>query len=172
MFVQTCSYKTSFKTVEKESHASDWKGLQDVSTLNYCPVMVSDQIVHSFIQLGLENFQAWRLHDLSGQPTPLLHCLHGEKVSPISSWSLSFQFMPTVSHLPATHLWKAWLYPLINLFVGIWRLLWGPPKAFSSPGWRSPIPSASPHRLSTPAPWPSLLNLLKFTNVCLVLNTS
>jgi len=58
MFVQTWSYKTSFKTDEKESRTSDWKGLQDVSTSNYCSDMISEQIVHDFLQLGLENFQA------------------------------------------------------------------------------------------------------------------
>lgn len=36
-----------------------------------------------FTQLGLENLQAQRLYNFSGQPAPLLDCPHGEKVSPL-----------------------------------------------------------------------------------------
>jgi len=31
-----------------------------------------------FIQLGLEKFQGWSLHNLSGHPAPLLACPDGE----------------------------------------------------------------------------------------------
>lgn len=39
--------------------------------------MVSDQL---FTQSGLNSFQGQRLHYVSWQPGPMLHCLYGEKV--------------------------------------------------------------------------------------------
>lgn len=35
----------------------------------------------SFIQLGLQKLQGWRLQNLLGQLFPVLDCLHGEKIS-------------------------------------------------------------------------------------------
>lgn len=89
--------------------------------------MASDHCSWLYRQLGLENFRIRRLHDLYSQPASLSA---GENVSPILNLNLSFQFMPTASHLPTTLLWRVWFYPLINAFAGIHRLLLGPLKAF------------------------------------------
>jgi len=32
----------------------------------------SDQVAQGFMQLGVKNIQAWGVHNLSGQPLPLL----------------------------------------------------------------------------------------------------
>lgn len=53
--------------------------------------MRSDQVTWGFIQLGLEILQGWRLHDLSGQPVPVLACPHGSKVR-IVLWLLNTLF--------------------------------------------------------------------------------
>ena len=42
------------------------------------------QIAQGFIQLGLSNLQEWRLRSLSGQPVPLLGCVHGEFFVPFT----------------------------------------------------------------------------------------
>ena len=44
--------------------------------------MRSDQAAQGFVQLGLENLQGGRLHNLSGQPTLLSDCSHGGKAFP------------------------------------------------------------------------------------------
>lgn len=44
--------------------------------------MSSDQAAQGLIQSGLENFQGWSWHSLSGQPAPLPACPHRENSSP------------------------------------------------------------------------------------------
>jgi len=46
--------------------------------------------------------------------------------------------------------------PVYRLPLGTERLQWGPPAAFSSPGWIRPAPSACPPRGGAAAPWSSL----------------
>ena len=41
-----------------------------------------DQVAQSLVQPGLECFQGWGLHCLSGQPVPVFHHPHGKKILP------------------------------------------------------------------------------------------
>jgi len=41
-----------------------------------------DQVAKSPVQPGLECFQGWGLHYLSGQPVPVFHHPHGKKFLP------------------------------------------------------------------------------------------
>lgn len=78
---------------QRKSRTLDWKGFHDVSTPNYCSVMVSDQTVHGlFLKISKHE------DSLNSLAKPL-HCftVFMVKVSAISTWSLSFQLMPTVS---------------------------------------------------------------------------
>ena len=66
--------------------------------------MGSNQAAQGFIQLGLENLQGGRLHNLSGQPAPLSNCPHRGKTFPyIQSETLSFHLRTFVSHSPTLH---------------------------------------------------------------------
>lgn len=73
------------------------------------------------------------------------------------NWALLVSFyahcLLSSCHIP---LWRVWFYPVIYVSADIQRFLLGPLKAFLF----SRLPSASPHSLNKPAPWPSLLNLL------------
>lgn len=39
-------------------------------------------LLHALCSLNSENRHGWSLHNVSGQPVPLLGCPHGEKVFP------------------------------------------------------------------------------------------
>jgi len=41
-----------------------------------------DQVAQSLVQPGLECFQGWGLHYLSGQPVPVFHHPYGKKFLP------------------------------------------------------------------------------------------
>lgn len=148
--------------------------------------MKSDQI-QDFVQSGLKTLQWQRLHSHSGQ---LFHCLVvliGKKMSCYSQYEpLLFQLMLIVCHHPAVHselkgtdgieypttLGRAYLYLLVSRLIGTGRLLFGPLKTFSSPGWISPSSSVSAHGVSAPAPnhlGGPVLHLLPFINIFPVL---
>lgn len=83
--------------------------------------------------------------------------------------------MPTVS-CPLHHspLQRTWLYLLDDLLEGAGRMLSGPLETASSPGLRSPDPSAFLHRASVPAPnhlGGSPLNSLQLVDAFLVLES-
>lgn len=109
-----------------------------------------DEVALSFILFGLVNLQGWRLHNISGQLVPLPYCAYGENVFPLclnlyfNLYSLSLAFLHRN--------WRVWLCLLNDLPVGPGRLLLGPTKAISSPGWTNPVPAASLHCTSAQVP--------------------
>lgn len=53
--------------------------LQPSPLLQATSAMNSHQVTQSFIQPGLENFQRWRLQNISGKPVPAFDSPHCEK---------------------------------------------------------------------------------------------
>lgn len=94
-----------------------------------------------FSQSNLESLQQLRTQSLLKVCSTIV-------VSP--QWEIFFPCIQSESLISIKA--KAQLYLLDMLPKGPGRLLLGPLDAFSSPGWRSPAPSASPNYASVPAP--------------------
>lgn len=111
----------------------------------------------------LKNIQGWRLHGLSGQPTPLLECPNIKVFSLISA-----ACQPWLWSFCQALLWRAHLCVLSNHHTGTGRLLLAYPEAPSSLFWTSPTPSVSLYRTNTPDfdhPRGSLLNSLSLIDI-------
>lgn len=93
---------------------------------------------------------------LGSCPTSLLGCLHGENGFPyIQSEPLLFQLTFLVSWLPTIHCDDVPAPPPQSPSCRYEKPALRSPEAISSPGWTSPLPSASTHRSGPPAwqPW-------------------
>lgn len=129
--------------------------------------MRSDQVAQGFFWLNLENLQGWRQHSLFGESVPILDCLHVEfffSLYPVWNNSCISVYVHCLLSSCCAPLWKAWVCALDNHLIGTGRLLLALPKAISSPGWASPLPSDSSHMASAPVPdllWGPLLNSLQ-----------
>lgn len=91
--------------------------------------------------------QGWRLQNLSGQSAALLGCSQREQISPYVMSYVMVSVMPIVFCPPCGALWRACFHGSTGVSAG--GPLLGPPEAVSSLGWRSFIPSVSPHRALT-----------------------
>lgn len=119
-------------------------GIQVVAPICTCSELYS----------GLEYCWGWRLHNIFGQPIPMLGWWKSLSLCQVGAFLASICPFCVSSFCHAV-LRRAWLHLLGNLLAGIEKLLLAPPKATSSPGWTSLPPSASPHPASALAPWPS-----------------
>lgn len=127
MFVQICSHKISFKTLEKILNFR----------LEGIPWHLNSKLLLSYhIRPNcswLYTVGSWKFPNMK-TPWPLWPTFTVFMVKKFLLYPLgASRFNFCLLSLPATHLWRAWLHLLIYLFVGIQRLLLGPPKAFSSP---------------------------------------
>ena len=135
------------------------------------PPLGSDQAVQGFVQLGLENLQGQRLHNL----TNLTTCstawlpLQWQKFSLYPAWNFLFKFHLLSPVLPTRHHCEG---PDSVFWITSFCILEGPPKAVSSPGWTLPahLPQhlITGHVLQLPQPQ----NLPQFINVFLLLVNS
>lgn len=87
--------KSSSSTLTESQNGRGWQGPLGATWSN--PLLKhghSEQIA----QVAFEDLQEWRLHNLSGQPVPVLHHMHSREVPPgIQREPPVFQFVPTVS---------------------------------------------------------------------------
>lgn len=88
------------------------------------------------------------LHNFLEPPVPLPDHPHGENVHPRGQ---SECFYVPASHILMIYSWKVPGFVFLLFSSSIGRLLLGPPQANSPLGWKSPVPSASPHRAGAPA---------------------
>ena len=115
------------------------------------------QAAQDLVQAGLEYLQRRRLHNIPGQPVPVLCRPQREEILPHVQTELPvLQFVPVA---PLSCCWallkRAWPHPPDTHPSDICKYTLGPLAAFSSSGWISPAPSASPHRRDVPVPSPS-----------------
>lgn len=128
-------------------------GVQVVTSICTCSVLYS---VGSWILPRMETTQPLWATCSSAWPV--------KKFIPMSSWSPScFNWCFCVSSFCHEVLRRSWLHLLGNLLTGIEKLPLGPPKAASSPGWTSPLLSASPHPASALALWPAWWTFCELT---------
>ena len=115
------------------------------------PDPVLDQVAQGPIQPGLEHFQWWSIHSLSGQPVPAPH--HSVKNFPLTSNlnlpSLSLKPSHLVLSLTAHE--KNDSPTVYNPLLNTGRLQWCLLTAFSSPDWTSPAPLVCLHMAGAPA---------------------
>ena len=138
---------------------SSGKGPPGVSSPTSCPKKGVSQVAQGLTEPGTENLQGWQLHDLPGQPVPLLDSPQGEEASLIPTLNLScFSVFPLL--LVLHHREKP----------GSGFLVPGTNVAISSSGSTSAGPSALPHRASLQPPdhlGGSLLSSLSFPDALL-----
>ena len=85
------------------------------------------QAAEELVQVGLEYLQRKRLHNLPGQPVPVLRHPHREEVLPHVQVELPMlQFVP-IAPCPVTgHHWKEFgpilLTPTLQIFLGIYKV--------------------------------------------------
>ena len=61
------------------------------------------QVAQDPVQMALEYLQRWKLHNLSGQPVPLISPPRSEEVSPYIQMDPVLQFVPVASRAIAGH---------------------------------------------------------------------
>jgi len=116
------------------------------------------------VQMAFEYLQGWRLHNLPGQPVPVLGHPLSKKVFPDVQWECpGFQSVPIAFGLSLgtteQSLALSSLHPPCRYLCTLMRS----PRAFSSP---VPSLSASPHRRDAPVPSSSLQPLAGLYPVC------
>jgi len=93
-------------------------------------------VAQDHVQMAFEYLQGWRLHNISGQPVPVLGHPHSEKVFPdVQRQPPVFQFVPVASCLVTRHHWKESGSVLFALSLQVCiHVDETSPSAFSSPG--------------------------------------
>ena len=122
-----------------------------------------DQVTQECLQVGSECLQRRKPHNLSGQPIPVFCYPHREEVF---SCLRGNSYIPVCTHCPLYCCWmsltRAWIHPPDTLYIlkNVNEVI-----SVSSPSYRDPAPSASPHkRYSTP--------LIIFMALCWTLSSS
>lgn len=144
----TISYEENCTESEKHS------GLKWPWQVSSQPSVQNRQAVRGFSQSSLKNIHGWRVHNLSWQTFQYLIvlCWKSSLLKPVRNLLSSvYDFCLLSSHRAA--LFGAWLHLLKNVLAGTSRQLSGPCEVTCSPRGTSPIPLASVHMASGPAPW-------------------
>ena len=85
------------------------------------------QAAQDLVQVGLEYLRRRRLHNLSGQPVPVLHHPQREEVLPHVQMDLPMlQFVPVAPYPTAGHHWEEFgpilLTPTLQIFISIYQV--------------------------------------------------
>jgi len=119
------------------------------------------QAAQDCIQAGLKYLQRRRLHNLPGQPVPMLHHPQSKEVLPhVQMELLMLQFVPLAPCPVAGHHCKEFgpilLTPILQIFIGIYKVLFQPSPLQAEQAQRpQPLLTGemlqSPHHLCSPS---------------------